>query len=662
MSFRNLVFVGFLLGLGLVLGDASADNEYEFRNDIPENGENDIDPEETATLSVEIENFLTQTHDFEVSISNSGDLDEKGLKTWWSHDGTSELNSESDTIGSISVNGESTENGITISIEAAKNALYGEHIIELICKDKDNSDPDGTKQTLELKINVREKRAVSLEIVEGVDKLPDGISDYDGMGSIDINNKTSYKIKINNDGNRDDVFSISFDNQWNFELSDDSISLLPFTSKTIFLNLTTDNSVDYEDIDEGIITVSSTNEASVTESLDIKTQVRVKYGISTSAVNTLKECVLGDQVTFNFNLMNKWSESINYYIDEKMMYKNSKEYVVTNWNLQPGSETPILDSFKSTNSASVVISVPSQATANEVVTIVLEIYASASQGSSPGEKVEIEIQVRVKGDYKLEIDLPFGNELTVPSEAIFTTSKYIILNNEATASDSVTISHEFTLGGSEWIVTMPNPNPFVITAGSSKELAIQVRAPQSAAGELSAMKVLVESGNDAYVYDEVTINFRVEGTATIEGAETEKLAEENEFPIDPIYLVSIVLIIGLGSTAVFGLQQKSKGAFGGADDNSQDYSDEWEGMEGANTTPQQAPPPTPQQAPPPTPQQAPPPTPQPVAAPAPTILTVAVPDGVVAGQQIQIKAPNGQLVNVKVPEGCGPGSQFKIQI
>ena len=53
----------------------------------------------------------------------------------------------------------------------------------------------------------------------------------------------------------------------------------------------------------------------------------------------------------------------------------------------------------------------------------------------------------------------------------------------------------------------------------------------------------------------------------------------------------------------------------------------------------------------------------PAAAPAaPTVLTITVPEGVMAGQQIQIKAPTGQLVNVKVPEGCGPGSQFKIQI
>ena len=65
---------------------------------------------------------------------------------------------------------------------------------------------------------------------------------------------------------------------------------------------------------------------------------------------------------------------------------------------------------------------------------------------------------------------------------------------------------------------------------------------------------------------------------------------------------------------------------------------------------------------PPPPQAPPQPVAPPPAAAAPTILTITVPDGVVAGQQIQIKAPTGQLVNVKVPDGCGPGSQFKIQI
>ena len=110
------------------------------------------------------------------------------------------------------------------------------------------------------------------------------------------------------------------------------------------------------------------------------------------------------------------------------------------------------------------------------------------------------------------------------------------------------------------------------------------------------------------------------------------------------------------------LNQKSKGAFGGSGEKTEDFSDEWAGMEGAA-----APPMTPAQAPPAAaPPVTPPPQPQapPAAAPpaAPTVLTITVPEGVMAGQQIQIKAPTGQLVNVKVPEGCGPGSQFKIQI
>ena len=153
--------------------------------------------------------------------------------------------------------------------------------------------------------------------------------------------------------------------------------------------------------------------------------------------------------------------------------------------------------------------------------------------------------------------------------------------------------------------------------------------------------------------------------------------------MDPLLLVSIVLIIGLGGSAVFALQQKSKGAFGGSGEKVDDFSDEWAGMGGAEgSTPQMAapqPPSPPPAAPPATHTPAAPPqpqappsmaavpeqaaTPQPELAPAPpTILTITVPDGVMAGQQIQIKAPSGQLVSVKVPEGCGPGSQCKIQI
>jgi hypothetical protein len=241
-----------------------------------------------------------------------------------------------------------------------------------------------------------------------------------------------------------------------------------------------------------------------------------------------------------------------------------------------------------------------------------------------------------------------------------------------------------------------------IEASGEKPIYLSVKAPDSQAGNQAMLKIRVQSSGDSTKYDETTITFRVNTVSSTVGPETEKLSGESDFPINPIYLVSIVLIIGLGSAAVFGLSQRSKGAFGGSDELVDDFSDEWAGMEGAAPPPAAAPPqpvappppaaappqpvasppaaappqpvapppaaaPQPQ-APPSTaaiPEASPPPPPQPVAPPpvaAPTILTVTVPDGVMAGQQLQIKAPTGQLVNVKVPEGCGPGSQFKIQI
>ena len=249
------------------------------------------------------------------------------------------------------------------------------------------------------------------------------------------------------------------------------------------------------------------------------------------------------------------------------------------------------------------------------------------------------------------------------------------------------------MGGQDWDVT--EPDSITIEAGGEKPIYLSVKAPDSATGNQAILKITVQSNGDSSKFDETTITFTVNTAANTAGPETETLDEEGGMPQSTIMgLVGLVLILGLGTAAVYGLQQKSKGAFGGSEKQADDFSDEWAGMEG-NTppaAPPQAPPPAappqpqapppaapPQpQAPPPAatappstaaipdtapPQAAPPPpevAPPPVAAP--TILTVTVPDGVMAGQQIQIKAPTGQLVNVKVPEGCGPGSQFKIQI
>ena len=51
---------------------------------------------------------------------------------------------------------------------------------------------------------------------------------------------------------------------------------------------------------------------------------------------------------------------------------------------------------------------------------------------------------------------------------------------------------------------------------------------------------------------------------------------------------------------------------------------------------------------------------QPVAAVAPAVLSVAVPDGAVAGTLIQVQAPSGAMVQVAVPEGFQPGQVIQV--
>ena len=41
---------------------------------------------------------------------------------------------------------------------------------------------------------------------------------------------------------------------------------------------------------------------------------------------------------------------------------------------------------------------------------------------------------------------------------------------------------------------------------------------------------------------------------------------------------------------------------------------------------------------------------------------VEVPEGVVAGQQLTVTAPNGQEVTVTVPEGMVPGQQLQVEV
>ncbi len=680
---RNLILFATFIFIGIFASNASADaDDFNLDYDDPSDGESSVDPENIIEMKVQIENVVNQPMSFEMKILNDDDLQSSGIDVWWSHNGDDTLTSKSNTIPKVDVSDNSIKNGITVSVEATENAVYGDYQIDLRCKDKDSDE----LEELSLSLTVNEKAAVSLQLTEGGDAL----------GSVDIDNQTTYEIQVNNDGNKLDTFSLSVNgNDWETEFDDSEVTIEAFSSQIIILTVTTDDDVNFGDDDSVTITAVSQNDPSIDDDLSLTTQVRVKYGLlfDTASNSNSVSGEPGATVSFNFNLVNKWSESINYEVKKKDWYRGTEGNRPEGWSDSTGTGT--LDGFQETNSARFSVTISSGADAGEVVTIIVEAIASDDQGK--GESVVMEVEVRVEGDYNVQLLMPGSNEISVNAEQLVPISSYIKVKNLAKVNDLIYVTAEWELGGNDW--TLETPQPISLASNAEKSLFISVKAPKADAGGQATLKIRVESGGDSSKYDEQNIIFRVNTAQDSSGPQTEELGEESDFPVDPIWIVSIVLIIGLGSSAAFMLNQKSKGAFGGSGEQTEDFSDEWAGMEGAAAppmTPTQAPPAAaPPVAPPPQPQAppaaappvAPPPQPQappaaappvtpppqpqappqpevpPAAAPAaPTVLTITVPEGVMAGQQIQIKAPTGQLVNVKVPEGCGPGSQFKIQI
>ena len=656
--FRNLILFATFIFIGISASNASADaDDFNLDYDDPANGESNVDPENIIEMKVQIENVVNQPMSFEMKILNDDDLQSSGIDVWWSHNGDDTLTSKSDTIPKVDVSDNSVKNGITVSVEATENAVYGDYQIDLRCKDKDSDE----LEELSLSLTVNEKAAVSLQLTEGGDAL----------GSVDIDNQTTYEIQVNNDGNKLDTFSLSVNgNDWETEFDDSEVTIEAFTSQIIILTVTTDDDVNFGDDDSVTITAVSQNDPSIDDDLSLTTQVRVKYGLlfDTASSSNSVSGEPGATVSFNFNLVNKWSESINYEVKKKDWYRGTEGNRPEGWSDSTGTGT--LDGFQETNSARFSVTISSGADAGEVVTIIVEAIASDDQGK--GESVVMEVEVRVEGDYNVQLLMPGSNEISVNAEQLVPISSYIKVKNLAKVNDLIYVTAEWELGGNDW--TLETPQPISLASNAEKSLFISVKAPKADAGGQATLKIRVESGGDSSKYDEQNIIFRVNTAQDSSGPQTEELGEESDFPVDPIWIVSIVLIIGLGSSAAFMLNQRSKGAFGGSGEKTEDFSDEWAGMEGAAAppmTPAQTPPAAaPPVTPPPQPQAPPaaaPPPPQPevppAAAPAaPTVLTITVPEGVMAGQQIQIKAPTGQLVNVKVPEGCGPGSQFKIQI
>ena len=674
---KNLILIATIIFVGIFTSNASADaDDFNLDFDDPASGESSVDPDNTIEMKVQIENVVNQPMSFEMKILNNDDLQSSGIEVWWSHNGDDALTSKSNTIPKVDVSDNSVKNGITVSVEATENAVYGDYQIDLRCKDKDSTE----LEEISLSLTVNEKAAVSIQLTEG----------GEAVGSVDIDNQTTYEIQVNNDGNKLDTFTLTANgNDWETDFEDSEVTIDAFSSQIVVLTITTDNDVDFGDDDSVTLTATSQNDPNVDDDLSITTQVRVHYGLEFSSTTNSVSGEPGATVSFNFKLVNKWSDSVNYEIKKKDWYRGTEGNRPDGWSESAGSGT--LDGFQETNSARFQVTISSGADAGEVVTIIVEAVASDDQGK--GDSVLMEVEVRVEGNYNVQLLVPGASEISVNANQLVPISSYIQVKNLAKVNDLIYVSAEWELGGNDW--TLEIPQPISLASNAEKALFISVKAPEADIGGQATLKIRVESGGDSSKYDEQNIIFRVNTAQDSSGPQTEELGEQSDFPVDPIWIVSIVLIIGLGSSAAFLLNQKSKGAFGGSGESTEDYTDEWAGMEGTPgaAVPQMAPPPAappqappvaaPPQAPPvAAPPQAPPvaapPQAPPVAAPpqappqpevppaaappAPTLLTITVPEGVMAGQQIQIKAPTGQLVNVKVPEGCGPGSQFKIQI
>ena len=593
-ALRTFTFCALMISLSFVMGSASADEEYEFRFDEPTDGEGSLDPDSTIDLKIEIENYLDIMHEFELFITNANDLDSSGIDAWWSSDGQDDISSESTTLPSVEVPDSSVREGITVTVRATNNALYGTYDIELKCRDKDNSDPEGTKQLKTLTVNVNQKAAVSLEVAEM----------GSNQGSVDLDSETTYQIKVNNDGNKEDTISLSYSsNDWDASFNTNSITIQPFSSQNVILSIETDSNVDYGDNDEITLMGTSGNSGDEKGTLDLTTYVRVLYGLDLTATTVTKTGEPGDQIIFNFKIMNKWSESVNFEITKKDWYRGTLDNKPdAGWSHTDGTGT--LDAFEevtTSSSNSLKVSISSSADAGEVVTII--VVAKVSNDNDLIGAIETEIEVRVEGNYEVQLLLPQSDQINLDAGKSISTSNYVKVKNFAKVSDLITVTATWEIGGNDWDLDINSP--IIIDASGEKEVYITVKAPESAIDNQAILKIRVTSGGDNTQFDEKSITFAVNSAANTAGPETEKLDEEGSFPIDPIWLVSIVIIIGLGSAAVFGLQQRSKGAFGGSEETSNDFSDEWAGMEGNTGAPPPQPMAPPQPVAPP-PAQAPP--------------------------------------------------------
>ena len=138
---KNLILIATIIFVGIFTSNASADaDDFNLDFDDPASGESSVDPDNTIEMKVQIENVVNQPMSFEMKILNNDDLQSSGIEVWWSHNGDDALTSKSNTIPKVDVSDNSVKNGITVSVEATENAVYGDYQINLRCKSKDSTE------------------------------------------------------------------------------------------------------------------------------------------------------------------------------------------------------------------------------------------------------------------------------------------------------------------------------------------------------------------------------------------------------------------------------------------------------------------------------------------------------------------------------------------
>jgi WD40 repeat protein len=516
------------------------DPEFGFDFDTPSDGEESIDVGTIVNLSVKIDNFILDPKEFRLEIINEID----GLEAWWSHDGQNALSSESTTLDGVDVAGESWRDGITVSVKARDDgyiARYGTWEIELKCEgDAELDDYNIQYKTLKIKVN----ETVAVALVGPIDE-----------GSVDIDEETTYYISVNNGGNRQDTFNLELSsNDWGASLSKTSITIEAFSVGTIAVTVVSSASVSYGDSDDLTITAISQNDGSVQGTLDLTTYVRVQYGLSIVPTSSDYSGEPGDTLTFNFQILNKWSEVVDYEITRKDWYRGTQGNQPEGWTFTDGGGT--LDAFEeitTSSSSSVRVTISSGADAGEVVTIIVQ--AKVSDDNDNVGTIELELEVKVEAEYNVKI-LLLSDQFSIDPGVGVSLAPFVQVKNFAKVSDLVTITAQWEIGGEDWELYLPEP--ISLEASGEKSLYISVNAPDSAAGGQAILKIRAESNGDPSVFSEASITFLVN---TVAGCTNETAKNYNPsvniddgscvYPKPPIAIAGDNFTIDVGATTQF---------------------------------------------------------------------------------------------------------------